>query len=292
MPGKQFVFGAAVMGGWLAGCAPAPDPVGSLSVEPGNIELGFSEFSRVRLEWTPGIELESVDGSLRVFVHLLDGDGEVARTFDHPFPGDWLPGEPVRYDIDLYQSALGDPLDAGSYDLIAGLYDEAGQRWPLDTDDGERSRHEYTVAIVEIPVEQRLVPMLYFSEAWQGIEPGSDQQVLARRWLSKDGIIRVKEVPGVGRFRFVVEIPGPGEREGSLVLDEGWTEPAVEIDGDCTATPVTIAGYGRHVVMIELQVPKTECDVTFEPRFVRVIDDIDQERALVLENVAWSAEFD
>ena len=44
--------------------------------------------------------------------------------------------------------------------------------------------------------------------------------------------------------------------------------------------------------MIELRVPKTECDVTFEPRFVRVIDDIDQERALVLENVAWSAEFD
>ena len=288
MSRKQFVIGAVAAGSWLAACAPAPEPVGHLEVFPQQLELGFSEFARVELHWSPTRELAELEGTLRVFVHLLDEDGDVLRTFDHPFPEEWRPGAEIRYEIELYQSALGDPVEPGSYDLIAGLYDDLDHRWALHVKGRERGRLGYKVATVEVPVEQGLVPMLYFSEAWLDLEPGSDQQVLARRWLSEGGIIRITEVPGPGTFRFVIEIPGGGEREGGLVLDEGWNEPTVEVDGDCTDSPVTISGEGRHVFLLHLPGAGPECAVTFEPRFRRVRDEVDQRRALVLENVAWS----
>ena len=69
----------------------------------------------------------------KVFVHLLDSGGSIARTFDHPLPGEWISGREEEYSIALYQSALAPPLNDGTYRLTVGLYDDSGMRWPLES---------------------------------------------------------------------------------------------------------------------------------------------------------------
>ena len=69
----------------------------------------------------------------RVMVHLESPSGQLLRTFDHPFPGGWEVGEERRYEIVVFQSALGPVLEAGDYGLAVGLYDLSGHRWPVAT---------------------------------------------------------------------------------------------------------------------------------------------------------------
>src|SRR5262245_39249838 len=103
------------LAGWLAGCGGPQTPVAQLTVEPRQVTLPPAQVRPLRLTWTPSAALEGEEPT--VFIHLLDADSKVVRTFDHSFPERWREGTPVSYDVDLYQSALAPPLPAGQYRL-------------------------------------------------------------------------------------------------------------------------------------------------------------------------------
>jgi len=70
--------------------------------------------------------LQTPDKNYRVFVHLLDAQGQIVAQHDGT-PGDgnlpalgWLPGE---YLADTHRLALPTTLPVGEYRLLIGLYD-------------------------------------------------------------------------------------------------------------------------------------------------------------------------
>lgn len=87
--------------------------------------------------------------SYTVFVHLLDGEGNLVAQSDS-IPGDgayptttWLPGETVA---DNHQLVLPDNLATGRYDLAIGLHDpDNGER--LITRDGESAVRLATIDV-------------------------------------------------------------------------------------------------------------------------------------------------
>ena len=151
------------------GCG-GPETSGRAQVAPAQLTLGYGQSQPLRLTFQPLFELDKVHGTPTVFVHLLHPTEKLVRTFDHALPGPWVPGQEQSYEIDLYQSALAEPLPAGSYRLSIGLYDdEYGYRWMLDTGGEELGRREYVVGGVQVP-EQGSHPRFAFSGGWRPAE--------------------------------------------------------------------------------------------------------------------------
>src|ERR1700680_2688770 len=92
------------------GCHRTPSPVARLDVQPRSLSLPSGYVTAIHLNWTPLRPLEGDSAALTVFVHLLDGQGKLLRTFDRAFPQPWTEGSTVSHDIRVYQSALAPPL--------------------------------------------------------------------------------------------------------------------------------------------------------------------------------------
>src|SRR5688572_5137989 len=134
-----------------AGCRGRAEPVASLAVAPKDVSLPAGHVAGWKLTWNPKAPLGDVEGKPRVFVHLLSSRN-LLRTFDHLLAEEWVPGRAQSYEIELYQSALAEPLPAGAYEVTAGLYDDvSGERWPLDSAGDEVGKREYRVATVVVP---------------------------------------------------------------------------------------------------------------------------------------------
>jgi hypothetical protein len=207
------VLGAALA--LVPACRPSA-PVARVRISPATVRLGYPESALVHFEWSPVSALDGAAGAPTVFVHLLDAGGAVKRTFDHPFPPPWSPGAPVSYDLELYQSALGAPLAAGTYRMTAGLYDPgSGRRWPLDvgsTGGRELGRHEYSLGAVEVPrtdVGTGAAAAFAFSGEWGPPEPDPSVQVLARRRILGPSELRFAGRAGVpGALRLALTVHG------------------------------------------------------------------------------------
>lgn len=287
-------FVAGALGGLLAACGAGGPPVAVLTVEPARVELGFSEARPLRLSWEMRRPLEGAAGDLRVFVHVLDGSGDVLRTFDHDFPAPWQPQNSVDYEIDLHQSVLGPPLAAGTYDITVGLYDGAGRRWPLSTAGDAIDELEYRVAELEA-IDRSSTPMFRFSEQWKPIEAGIDQQVLGRRWLASAGSIVVSETAGEGTVWMSLQVPTaePGERR--LAIDPGFEETRVMIRSSCGGSEIELTGVGVHELEIPLIFPEVapgalspaECEIRLEPNFHILTVGTTEQRSVLLEMLGW-----
>lgn len=274
-------------------CGGSPPPVAGLEVELGRSELPHRGFVSLRLVWRPR-EALAPEGSLRVFVHLIDDESSVARTFDHDWHGSWRPGDRVDYSIRLHQSALAPPLAPGAYGITVGLYDEAGQRWPLATRGEPVARYEYRVADVTVPPEAGDAPIFQFSPEWLDVEAGRDLQVLARRWLSGPGHLRAAGIEGPGELWLRLWLPEPGNQQ-QLVLGEGARQQGAVIRSECGGVEVRLAGRGEHDVLLPLGPPAVEvageagaCAVRIEPNFyLRELDSLAR-RTLSVEVLAWA----
>ena len=67
------------------------EPVARLTLEPSaTLTLPYPGRDRLDVMWQP---MEALEGTPHVFVHVIGQPGEVLRTYDHPFPGDWSPGQ-------------------------------------------------------------------------------------------------------------------------------------------------------------------------------------------------------
>lgn len=262
-------------------------PVAEVTVTPNSLRLPYPELHTVRLTWQPSAPLEGLTGTPTVFVHLLDERDEVVRTFDHAFPGRWREGVPTTYDIDLYQSTLSPALPQGRYRLTLGLAGEGKTRWPLGGLGEPIARREYLAAEVEIPAppaNKKSGPRFTFSEQWMPPEPGGDRQVLARRWLSQTGGMRVAGLRQPGSIWLVLRIPPP-DVAGKLDVQGGGV-PSVKLEGSCGDFEASISGPGIHEVEMPVVDPPRngQCRITLRPNFSFGSPG----RSVALENASWA----
>lgn len=273
-------------------CENAPEPVAKVTASPSTLQLPYPGYTELELEWEMRAPLDGIQGEPLVFVHLIDGGGDVERTFDHPLPFDWLPGSTQTYAISLYQSGLAPPLETGSFRLSLGLYDASGKRWALDESGEEIAGLEYQVASVGTEGDPVDVPMFYFSPSWLPLEAGTDVQILGRRWLTGEGTIRVAEVPGSGSVWMSLKISEAVEGREELSLNEGESEPGITVGGTCGGEAILAHGYGSHQLAVPIeadgggQLP-TECEITFQPNFQIVEVDTLTRRSVGLEVLSW-----
>jgi hypothetical protein len=272
-----------------AGCGRQEPAVAELRVEPARLRLGPAELQRLRFTWSPSAPLAG-GGQPTVFVHLLDRREKVVRTFDHLFPQRWSEGEPVAYDVAVFQSALAPPLVPGKYRLSVGLYGPGGERWALDGLGKPLRRDEYVAAAVEVPADGG-GPRFVFPPEWGPLEPGSDRQVLARRWLAGEASFRLEGVRGRGAVWLVLRIPsadGPGQ---SLQLDGGSGAPSVRIrvSDSCGGVETAVSGPGRHEIEMPVdEVPQDGiCTIALRPNFRFVAPGLAGPRSASLETAAW-----
>jgi hypothetical protein len=106
----------------------------------------------VYLYWQP---TQPLTQSLKVFVHLLDAQGQVAAQHDD-VPAQWTydttawqPGEVI---VDAHQIAVGANVPAGEYSLQVGLYDEqTGARVNRVDDTGKSVDDKIVLTKLKIP---------------------------------------------------------------------------------------------------------------------------------------------
>lgn len=302
---KIFLPTALVAVSLAAGCGGQQTPVARVTVEPRQVSLPFGQVRPLRLTWTPSAALEGEAPT--VFVHLLDGDRKVVRTFDHPFPQRWREGTPVSYEVDLYQSAMAPPLPAGKYELTLGLYDREGKRWALDgLGEPKAGRNEYDAATVEVPAGNAK-PRFNFSASWLPVEPGGDRQVLARRSMASRAAIRLVDQSGPGTVWMVIRIPPTDLPDTKLVLDRGATAPSVRVVGNCGGggggeggdegeegqdggTETSLTGPGIHEVELSLDAPPPNgfCRVLLSSNFLlESTTAVGRKSSISLESIAW-----
>lgn len=278
----------------LGACAPSSEPVGRLTAGTGQLELGYPHGADIELTWEMSQALEGLAGEPRVFLHLIDGQDNVVRTFDHPLPGAWKIGGSHSYQTPLAQSALAPPLEAGTYRLTAGLYDLEGNRWALETGGPDIAALEYEIAIVIVPAGKTTAPQFFFSSSWLDVEGGTDLQILARRWLSEDGVIRLGGVEESGRLRMLVGIPEGGGQLQAPVLEDGAEEQVLSISTTCGEASTSLSGVGTHAVELPIAVPAASadgtrgCEVLFSANYYLRSQDGDETRTMALEGLSWA----
>ena len=135
----------ALLAALLSACGGAGEPVARVSLAAGEIVLPHGVMVPTELRIEPLRELGEGKRAL-VFAHLLDAEGTVVRTFDHPVPSAWRVGETIVDQVPLAQPVLGPALPRGDYRLTLGLYDGGDERWPLAGLGEEVARLEYLAA--------------------------------------------------------------------------------------------------------------------------------------------------
>jgi hypothetical protein len=262
----------------LAGCRQRAEPVASLSVEPKDVNLPAGRAAGLKLTWNPKAPLDNLQGKPRVFVHLLASGRSLTRTFDHPLAHEWTPWRAQSYEIDLYQSALAEPLPAGAYELTAGLYDDAsGERWTLDSGADEVGRREYRVATVVVPAAEAGTPTYDFAGGWLPAEPGGSKQVITRRCARGDAWIAVRGVASPGTVVLGSSVPK---------LASGAWGGAVALTASCAAERGQVNGPELQWTRIPVASSAAEpaCEIRFTPVFPAAGAN---ERSVCLEVLAW-----
>lgn len=284
------VLGALVS---AAACRRQDPPVAELAVTPASLTLAYPEFRDLELVFKPKAEREALGRSPTVFVHLLSAPGDVLRTFDHPLPDGWKPGETLRYPLRLVQSAIGEALPAGEYTLSLGVYDaDDRRRFALSTQGKEIDRHEYAVASVRVPEATGAIPRFEFSSTWLPTQAGSDQQIVASRWLGDaEGSLRVTGLTVGSRLHLMLRLPSgsePGLRFERLPDAQG---PALAIRSNCSPEELVLTGPGVHAV--ELVVPPGvadgACEIGLHANFVLASERAAVRYAVLLESLAWQS---
>ncbi|HEX4965426.1 MAG TPA: hypothetical protein VF173_31740 [Thermoanaerobaculia bacterium] len=270
-----------------AGCGGGKEKsVARVEVDPHLVRLPFGQAQTVRLTWTPSAPLEGETPT--VFVHLLDAQHKVERTFDHPFPDRWREGTPVTDDFKVYQSVLAPPLAAGKYQVVAGLYGRDGKRWPLSGLGEPVGKDEYDAFEIEVPAESS-GPKLEFSPTWLPVTAGGDRQVVARRWMADRGDVRVVHQTGPGVVWLVFQIPPTDKPDYSLALEPGASAPSVLVQGNCGSGETSFSGPGIHEdeVVMDSPPPDGACRVQLSANFTIQSKVVGPKRSISLENVAW-----
>ncbi len=263
-------------------CGSSEPPVGHVDVAPSEIRLVYSGFSEYQLTWQPETPLDGVVGDLRAKVHLKGDDGKVLRTFDHSLDFDWSVGSSRPTRQVLYQSALAPALGEGEYELDIGLYDEGGNRWAVTS----------SSPVVRVEDASEGFPAFYFSPEWLPIEGGTDLQILGRRWLKADGLIRLGELTAPGALWLQIGVPEARDGELEMLFEDGATAPEVVVSSSCGVPSQTLRGSGPHHVLLEVRagdegVLPEECELAIDANYTLIAIESQVRRTVALESLCW-----
>ena len=275
----------ALAAGLLAACGGDSEPVARVrAAGQGEVVLPHGAIVPLELRFEPLRPLGEGEHAV-VFAHLLDAEGSVVRTFDHPLPGGWRVGEVVVDQVPVAQPVLGPALPRGDYRLTVGLYDGADRRWPLEGLGEEVARLEYLAATVKVPELDPNGPRLVFSEEWQPLEATGDRQTLARRWLAGDGTLQVARVPAPAQLSMQLRIPEPHEQL-VLGLEPGATVPTVRVTTDCSGFAATVQGKGFHSLDVPIPAPG-RCLLRFDSNFTLTDTASPRKLSVAIEQLGW-----
>ena len=260
-----------------AGCREKAEPVATLSIEPKDVNLPAGHAAGWKLSWNPKAPLDNAQGKPRVFVHVVGPGRNLLRTFDHRLAEEWTPFKAQSYEIDLYQSAIAEPLPAGAYEVTAGLYDDSsGERWALEAAGDEVGRREYRVATLVVPPEPGGKPDYAFGGDWLA-EPGGSKQVIERRCARGEGTIAVRGVASAGTLLIGSSVPK---------LASGAWGGAVAVTATCGTERYEI--NGPEVQWTRIPVAPSAADPACEVRFTPVPPAAGgYERSVCIEVLAW-----
>lgn len=152
-----------------------------VALEPARAALGSPVEMTFRFTLAP--DAPEVPADYRVFVHVLDEDGEKLWNDDHeptPAPSTWRPGQTVEYTRTTFVPVL--PY-VGPATIRLGVYSpEDGQRLPLaGLDRGQRS---YEVASLDVLPQSESV-FLLLRDGWQPSEIAEHDPSLEWQWTRK-----------------------------------------------------------------------------------------------------------
>lgn len=189
----------------LAACRD-PQPVARLTAQPRHATLAHGRCVSMTLTWEMLRPLEKQHGSPKTFVHLYNDQRRAIRTFDHAFPGPWVPGTSRAYSFVVCDSVFDPPLPAGRYFLRAGLYDSKwGYRWRLDARGPELGPRAY--GVTEMEIVTATAPRFAFTGRWSGAELTKDLQTPARMHLDGTGRIDLCDAAEGTRVAAMVVVP-------------------------------------------------------------------------------------
>ena len=241
----------------VAGCGRAGSPFAALDGEVGRIDLPWPQHRTIALRFTPLDEPSERLGRIAIFAHLYNADRELVRTFDHPLPAGWKRGQPLDDRFELYQSALGDPLPAGDYDLVVGVYELEGEKLPLRASVPEVKKRQYRAATVVVPPRPSSTEPVYrLFGSWSDPEFSADRQYPGARdaYEGEPAGIELLAPRPAGELLLVL----------ALHLKEG--EGRAAIRDECTGSQQAIAGRGAHSSLIRLPAAAEDqtCKIYFD----------------------------
>ena len=270
MAEKHFIrtFAAALAALLLwTGCAQEPAaPVANLSVGTDSVTLPFGSTATLDVMFRPLVDRASLGSEPIIFVHLLDGAGDLKRTFDRPLDtADWQVGVELVQTIDLYQSYLAEPLDAMTYRITVGLYDVGGERYALESGNALVGNEEYQVADLVVPKGSEAPAEVEYLGDWQDFETPDETQIVRRRWLGDGGGLAVGPVSET--LRLTLSLMLPEEVPGSDLAGSGRS--FVKLVGNCSPD-TAVDGAGRHEVVLVLSPPEEgeRCEIEMQAEAV------------------------
>ena len=265
----------------LSGCEEPEESIGTAVIEPAEIQLGYPGFANYQITWSPTSAPTEAAGDLRASVHLVNADGETLRTFDHAIDFDWASGTTEIRERMLFQSALAPPLAEGEYRLRVGLYDSS-REWAISINE----------PVVRVDKSGEGFPAFYFSPEWLPVEGGVDRQVLGRRWLRDDGVLRLGELTRPGTLWLQIGVPVAVAGEQELEFEEGATAPEVTLSSTCGDFAATYVGNGPHYVLVPIggEPMPSECELAIDANYTLISLEDRQHRTIALESLSWLSE--
>ena len=185
--GRPF-WTALVLGLAVTGCAgPPPDPIANVKVTLDRSEVVLGSVVGMAYQFSILNGQSSLAEDYRVFVHFVDGDGEVMWTDDHNPPrptSTWLPGQVVGYERKVFLPMY--PY-IGTATIRVGLYlTDGGARLALvGDDDGSLS---YEIGTLELLPQSENV-FLIFQKGWHDPEIMPGDHDLQWRWTTGNATI-------------------------------------------------------------------------------------------------------
>lgn len=194
---------ATVLIALSAGCAdsagPAVATVG-MRLDRSTVPLGGP--LEMTLRFTVSPDLRPLTEDYRVFVHVMDDNGEQIWTDDHDPPTpttDWRPEQVIEYSrrimVPLYPYI-------GQASITVGLYStQTDERLPLAGD--HLGQLEYRVASIAF-TPQHESSFLVYEDGWHGAEFDPNGQA-SWRWTSGEGVISFQNPRSDARLMLEVE---------------------------------------------------------------------------------------
>ena len=231
----------------------------SVSMSRDRVAIGSPVKMTYRFDVAQGAK---IDGDYRVFVHVLDPDGERLWDDDH-LPAvptsQWTPGQHIEYARTVF--APNYPY-IGEARVRVGLYRD-DQRLPLSGN--VVSRREYEVAKFQLLPQSENIFLIY-KEGWHPAEVAADNPASEWQWTQKAGTISFRNPKKDATFYLEydarTDLFNPPQqvtiRMGGQTIG---TFPATSRERALMTFPVSAAQFGTGD-MSELVI---EVDKTFKP---------------------------